>query len=120
MVAIPTNNLILTVSTFSLYKLVHSKMICYLLDDEKREFQNNNEKKSTHICSKYFLIWAFQIARGMEYLASRRVLHGDLAARNVLLSEDNVVKISDFGLSKSMYSAGIYKKKTNVSLAECI
>jgi FMS-like tyrosine kinase 1 len=85
-------------------------------NDEKREFQNNNEKKSTHICSKYFLIWAFQIARGMEYLASRRVLHGDLAARNVLLSEDNVVKISDFGLSKSMYSAGIYKKKTNVPL----
>jgi FMS-like tyrosine kinase 1 len=29
-------------------------------------------------------------------------MHGDLAARNVLLADDNVVKISDFGVAKSM------------------
>ena len=28
------------------------------------------------------ICWAFQIARGMDYLARRKVLHGDLAARN--------------------------------------
>ncbi|XP_068992327.1 uncharacterized protein [Neodiprion pinetum] len=46
--------------------------------------------------------WAWQISRGMQYLAAKKVLHGDLAARNVLLSEDNIVKICDFGLSKSL------------------
>ncbi|CAL8081488.1 unnamed protein product [Orchesella dallaii] len=58
------------------------------------------------------LCWAFQISRGMEYLASRKVLHGDLAARNVLLAEDNIVKICDFGLAKEMYKDYKYKKKS--------
>ncbi|PSN38416.1 hypothetical protein C0J52_16327, partial [Blattella germanica] len=39
------------------------------------------------------------------------VLHGDLAARNVLLADDNIVKICDFGLARSMYKSDNYKKK---------
>lgn len=58
--------------------------------------------------------WSFQIARGMDYLASRKVLHGDLAARNILLCDDNVVKICDFGLARSMYKSDNYKKKGEV------
>lgn len=54
--------------------------------------------------------WAFQVARGMYYLSSKKVLHGDLAARNILLCEDNVVKICDFGLARSMYRGDNYKK----------
>ena len=30
-------------------------------------------------------------------------MHGDLAARNVLVAENYVAKITDFGLSKMMY-----------------
>lgn len=59
--------------------------------------------------------WSFQVARGMQYLSSRNVLHGDLAARNVLLCEDNVVKICDFGLARSMYKREVYKKAEDVS-----
>ena len=62
------------------------------------------------------LCWAFQVSRGMQYLASRKVLHGDLAARNILLCDDNVVKICDFGLARSMYKSDNYKKKGEVRL----
>ncbi|RCN52819.1 protein tyrosine kinase [Ancylostoma caninum] len=43
---------------------------------------------------------ALQAARGMRYLHSKSCVHRDLAARNCLISEDGVIKISDFGLSK--------------------
>jgi len=32
--------------------------------------------------------WSLQIVRGMDYLVSKKVLHGDLAARNVLLNQN--------------------------------
>lgn len=36
-------------------------------------------------------------------------MHCDLAARNVLITDDYVLKISDFGLSRKLYS-GVYVK----------
>lgn len=44
------------------------------------------------------LKFAVQIATGMDYLSSRGYIHMDLAARNCLLSHNNLVKIADFGL----------------------
>eukprot|EP00056_Hartaetosiga_gracilis_P005338 m.83800 g.83800 ORF g.83800 m.83800 type:complete len:919 (-) comp12133_c0_seq1:33-2789(-) len=41
-----------------------------------------------------------QIANGMAFIASKGVVHGDLAARNVLYGENDTVKITDFGLSQ--------------------
>ncbi|KAF4528475.1 hypothetical protein B566_EDAN015937 [Ephemera danica] len=43
-----------------------------------------------HISTKDLVCWSYQVARGMEYLASRQVVHADLAARNLLLAENNV------------------------------
>ena len=39
----------------------------------------------------------------MEFLAEKHIHHGDLAARNVLLTDTLIAKISDFGLSKRLY-----------------
>nr|XP_042903224.1 tyrosine-protein kinase transmembrane receptor Ror2-like [Parasteatoda tepidariorum] len=52
---------------------------------------------------------ARQIAAGMTYLSERKFVHRDLATRNCLVSEDMVVKISDFGLSQKIYTANYYK-----------
>ncbi|KAL7045402.1 hypothetical protein ACKWTF_002226 [Chironomus riparius] len=68
------------------------------------------------VCTSDLVCWSFQIARGMEYLSSRKILHGDLAARNILLCDDNIVKICDFGLSKSMYKNDNYKRKGEAPL----
>lgn len=44
------------------------------------------------------------------------MLHGDLAARNILLCENNVVKICDFGLSRSMQLDPNYRKLSDTPL----
>lgn len=40
----------------------------------------------------------------MDFLADRNIYHGDLAARNILLTDALDTKISDFGLSRRLYS----------------
>ena len=43
---------------------------------------------------------AYQVASGMGYLEWKLLIHRDLAARNVLIGENKVAKICDFGLAR--------------------
>lgn len=52
---------------------------------------------------------ATQIAAGMEYLASQRFVHRDLATRNCLVGLDLVTKIGDFGMSRDVYATDYYR-----------
>ena len=52
-----------------------------------------------------------QISSGMKYLALRNCIHRDLATRNCLVSDNFVVKIGDFGMSRNLYEQSYYKVK---------
>ncbi|XP_067271436.1 megakaryocyte-associated tyrosine-protein kinase isoform X2 [Pseudorasbora parva] len=52
------------------------------------------------ISAPQLLRFSLDVCEGMEHLESKKLLHRDLAGRNILVSEDAVAKISDFGLAK--------------------
>ncbi|XP_066533035.1 platelet-derived growth factor receptor alpha isoform X2 [Hoplias malabaricus] len=62
------------------------------------------------------LSFTYQVARGMEFLASKNCVHRDLAARNVLLSQGKIVKICDFGLARDIMHDNNYVSKGNTFL----
>lgn len=49
------------------------------------------------------LNWCVQIAKGMYYLEENRVVHRNLAARNVLLKNNYTAQISDYGIADLLY-----------------
>ncbi|XP_052130468.1 tyrosine-protein kinase Fer [Frankliniella occidentalis] len=55
---------------------------------------------SAMLTEKQLVAMCRDVAAGMEYLESKNCIHRDLAARNCLVGHENIVKISDFGMSR--------------------
>ncbi|KAL7882039.1 hypothetical protein AOLI_G00088880 [Acnodon oligacanthus] len=64
------------------------------------------------ITPRLLVDWASGIASGMNYLHLHKIIHRDLKSPNVLVTHNDVVKISDFGTSKELSD-----KSTKMSFA---
>ena len=86
----------------------------YLMKNKQKILAGN---ENDAINSRCLIKWAYNIASGMQFLAEREIMHGDLAARNILLSDNlsqgkyPVAKIADFGLAKNFEDYAMYVKK---------
>uniref|UniRef100_S4RMT0 Protein kinase domain-containing protein n=1 Tax=Petromyzon marinus TaxID=7757 RepID=S4RMT0_PETMA len=69
---------------------------------------DDKEIKMKPLTAQQKLSVCVQVAQGMVHLSSQRLVHGDLAARNCLVSSDNSVKISCPGLSRDVYISPEY------------
>ncbi|XP_066289820.1 proto-oncogene tyrosine-protein kinase receptor Ret-like [Branchiostoma lanceolatum] len=54
--------------------------------------------------------FAADVASGLSELARLKIVHRDIAARNVVISGRKVAKIADFGLSRDVYVSSAYKR----------
>lgn len=69
----------------------------YMQSDLGRILHSSQPLSEDHF--QYFL---WQILRGLKYIHSANVLHRDLKPQNILINEDCLVKICDFGLARGM------------------
>ncbi|KAM4709008.1 tyrosine-protein kinase Fer isoform 1-T1 [Discoglossus pictus] len=71
------------------------------------DFLSFLRKRKDDMKTKQLVKFSLDAASGMAYLESKNCIHRDLAARNCLVGENNVLKISDFGMSRQE-DDGIY------------
>ncbi|XP_027725011.1 tyrosine-protein kinase Fer isoform X2 [Vombatus ursinus] len=71
------------------------------------DFLSFLRKKKDELKPKQLVKFSLDAASGMAYLESKNCIHRDLAARNCLVGENNILKISDFGMSRQE-DGGIY------------
>lgn len=116
-----------TIRTFNSNFLVKLVGICsieepylvimeYMENGDLKRFLRDRylEYQQTHNCnllpsSEGVTRLAIQIADGMHYLHSKKVIHRDLAARNCMVGADLNVKIGDFGLTRDLYEKDYYR-----------
>lgn len=73
---------------------------------EMRSFlQNNKSRLKLHT----LIMYCYQLSAALSYLEGKNFVHRDVAARNVLVSSEDCVKLADFGLSRSLTEQCYYK-----------
>ncbi|KAM9333187.1 receptor-type tyrosine-protein kinase FLT3-like isoform 2-T2 [Pholidichthys leucotaenia] len=85
-------------------------------DPESDEIPGDQTEDVQALTFDDLLSFAFQVAKGMEFLSSKNCIHRDLAARNVLVTKGRLVKIGDFGLARDVDNDSNYVIRGNVRL----
>jgi len=69
-------------------------------DFEKKIEINYKDKK--YFEEKDILNWLFQVCLALQYLHENSIIHRDIKPSNIYLTENNIIKLGDFGTSKDI------------------
>ncbi|KAJ7566535.1 hypothetical protein O6H91_02G107800 [Diphasiastrum complanatum] len=65
-----------------------------------------------HLTMPVILKVALDVSKGMDYLHQNNIIHRDLKTSSLLMDENNVVKVADFGVSRFQAQNGMMTAET--------
>jgi len=88
--------------------MLYGDLKTYLLS--RRHLVNErNREDLDEVSNKRLTTMAYDVAKGLEYLAELKYVHRDIACRNCLVNSSRTVKLSDFGMSRPMFESDYYR-----------
>jgi len=79
---------------------VQSPVFCIVMEFCPHGTLFNMLRDGKDVPPKKLVEWTKQIATGMNYLHQHKMIHRDLKSPNILIGNNDIIKISDFGTSK--------------------
>ncbi|CAD8058255.1 unnamed protein product [Paramecium primaurelia] len=85
---------------------VHNNKLCILMEyadnaDLSLKIKEAKQNKQ-FIQESTILAWLTQLAVALDYLHSQKILHRDIKVQNIFLCNDGIVKLGDFGISRTL------------------
>jgi serine/threonine-protein kinase len=80
----------------------HYIVMEYINGPTFKKYLNNNSlewKEITKLC--------LEICKGINAAHKKNILHRDIKPQNIMLTEDNIIKVTDFGIAKFMTDATV-------------
>ncbi|XP_069695707.1 tyrosine kinase receptor Cad96Ca isoform X1 [Periplaneta americana] len=90
----------------------HGKLQSFLRNSRAERYYGNLHGPSNSLTSRDLTSFVYQVARGMDFLSSKGIIHRDLAARNILVGENHICKVADFGFARDIISSHVYERKS--------
>ncbi|CAK72132.1 unnamed protein product (macronuclear) [Paramecium tetraurelia] len=76
-----------------------------------------NEQQKFYFSTNQIRSILYQCFKGLQYIHSQKIIHRDIKSANILVNEEGIVKIADFGLAKFCPKIeGVKKTPTVVTL----
>ena len=60
------------------------------------------DSKDHQFNENQILNWFTQLCLAIKHVHDRKIIHRDLKSQNIFLTEDNLVKLGDFGIAKPL------------------
>uniref|UniRef100_A0A1B6C8X6 receptor protein-tyrosine kinase n=2 Tax=Clastoptera arizonana TaxID=38151 RepID=A0A1B6C8X6_9HEMI len=73
------------------------------------DIQSQYCREANEVSSKKLTMMALDVALALSYLAERKIVHRDVACRNVLVNAQRIVKLGDFGMTRLLGQKDYYK-----------